>query len=108
MLTGIEDTRVRMMAMGTALDHVMIVGGDGRDWEAMTPARWDDLLDELGGRVVDAGGRWLTMRPYGAASAAVGTRWTRAVAGGDAVAIVDSTADGRVAFGAAVARIPPA
>lgn len=106
MLTGIEDTRVRMKAMGTTLDHVMIVGGDDRDWDAMSPARWDDVLDELGGRVADFGGRWLTMRPYGTGSKAPGARWAREVAGGRAVAIVDSTADGRVAFASAVARIP--
>ncbi|WP_162942073.1 undecaprenyl diphosphate synthase family protein [Desertimonas flava] len=91
--------------MGTSLDHVMIVGGDEGDWEAMTPARWDDLIDELGRGVAEAGGRWLTMRPYGAPSGGPGTRWTREV-GHDLVAIVDSTADGRVAFASAVARIP--
>ena len=106
MLTGIEDTRVRMKAMGTSLDHVMIVGGDGREWAAMSASRWDDLLDDLTGRIAGAGGRWLTMRPYGEASPDPGTRRIRAEGDDGVVSIVDSTPDGRVAFAAAVARIP--
>lgn len=106
MLTGFEDTRVRMKAMGTSLDHVMIVGGDARDWQTTPPARWAALLDELGGRVAGAGVRWLTMRPYGTAAGGPGERWTRDVADGQVVAIVDATEDGRVAFATAIGRIP--
>lgn len=96
--------------MGTSLDHVMIVGGGPAEWAAATPAAWGDLLERLGRCVADAGGRWLTVRPYGHAAsngdAPAADHWSLTVADGRCVVIVDATADGRVGFARAVRSIP--
>ena len=98
--------------MGTSLDHVMIVGGTPSEWESATPERWGDLVERLGRAVAEAGGRWLTLRPYGGADWAAadrarrGRRWSVATAGGRCVVIVDSTPDGRAGFAGAVQVVP--
>lgn len=48
------------------LHHVVLVGGSTDAWAAMPDGQWDDLLAGLGAVVARAGGRWLTVRPYGA------------------------------------------
>lgn len=110
MLTGVEDTHERMGEMGTSLDHVMIVGGTPADWAAATPESWGDLVARLAEVIAAAGGRWLTLRPYGGSEwERVGdvsiARWSVTTAGDRCTAIVDTTPDGRVGFARAVATI---
>jgi len=99
-----------MGVMGSALDHVMIVGGTPADWSGATPESWGDLVRRLGEVVASAGGRWLTLRPYGGpawrSGSPVHPRWSLVTAGERCTVIVDASPDGRLGFAHAVASIP--
>ena len=96
--------------MGTALEHVMVVGGTPKEWESLTQSEWLALAGRLGDAAFGAGARWLTLRPWGPEPGdEEGPRrlhWNVERGRGQCTVIVDSTADGRVAFARAAASIP--
>lgn len=100
--------------LATRLDHVMVVGGTPKEWDALTQPEWLEMASRLGTAAGRAGARWLTLRPYGPApgddtSDVHRMHWhvdTSGSGGQQCTVIVDSTADGRVAFAAAAASIP--
>ena len=47
------------------LEHVMVVGGTPKEWDALTQPEWLGLASRLGEAAQAAGARWLTLRPYG-------------------------------------------
>ena len=110
-----------MNAVGTPLaqsrlEHVMVVGGTPKEWDALTQPEWLGLASRLGEAAGAAGARWLTLRPYGPEPGDAGAdgkrvHWhTDTPATGDGsgrcTVIVDSTADGRDGFATAAASIP--
>lgn len=97
--------------MGTSLDHVMIVGGGPAEWSDATAEHWGERVRRLGSAVAAAGGRWLTVRPYGwSVGSDEGTelrpRWLATTDDERCTVIVDSTIDGRAGFARSVAEIP--
>lgn len=98
--------------MGSALAHVMVVGGTRRDWAAMGEAAWSALAEELGSVVADAGGSWLTVRAYERGDDAPDdrpgdlARRTLVVAGGRCTAVIDPQSDGRERFAEAMRQLP--
>jgi hypothetical protein len=112
-----------MGAVGTPLaqsrlEHVMVVGGTPKEWDALTEPEWLGLASRLGEAAGTAGARWLTLRPYGPEPGDAGAdgrrvHWhTDTPGSGDrsrsCTVIVDSTADGRDGFATAAASIPAA
>lgn len=99
--------------MGTALEHVMVVGGTSKEWNEVTDAEWTELARRLGEAAAGAGARWVTLRPYGpgadgetdGGSDGGSSRWSVPTDDRRCTVIVDSTADGRVAFVAAAAAV---
>jgi undecaprenyl diphosphate synthase len=96
-----------------SLDHVMIVGGGPNEWSDATVEHWGERVGRLGSAVADAGGRWLTIRPYGwpvevgpRAVTELRPRWMLATDDERCTVIVDSTIDGRAGFARSVAAIP--
>jgi undecaprenyl diphosphate synthase len=98
------------------LEHVMVVGGTPKEWDALTQAEWLGLASRLGEATGAAGARWLTLRPYGPEPGDAGAggqrlHWhtdVRDTSDGGVVCtvIVDSTSDGRDGFATAAASIP--
>jgi hypothetical protein len=88
------------------LHHVMVIGGTGAEWAAMSTAQWNERLDEFGKVADHVGARWLTFRPGSAndvdAAAHATTRGT--VVGGCEV-LASDIADGRVRLATALATI---
>jgi Putative undecaprenyl diphosphate synthase len=95
-----------MTRVGTTLQHVMVVGGAPKDWEAIDELEWRDVVERLGAVAAAAGAKWLTIRPYGPHPARSGEAPPRSVIAGTCTVIVDPVADGREAFAAAAAAIP--
>jgi undecaprenyl diphosphate synthase len=93
-----------MCPVGTPLEHVVVVGGTPKDWDAITDDEWDQLIDRLRRVAAGAGARWLTIRPYGPHPASGGDE-RREVIPGACTVIVDPEADGREAFVAAAAAV---
>jgi undecaprenyl diphosphate synthase len=94
--------------VGTPLEHIMVVGGTPKDWDAIGADEWAELGDRLGAVAGAAGARWLTIRPYGPHPAGTGPdEFRRAANGPHCTVIVDPAADGREAFAAAAAAVPP-
>jgi hypothetical protein len=101
-----------MDVVGSALQHVMVVGGTPKDWEASSGSdEWVAMVDRLGRVAAAAGARWLTIRPYGpepAGSESSSAEWFRYVSGdGPCTVILNPVADGRQAFVGAATAIPP-
>jgi hypothetical protein len=93
--------------VGSALQHVMVVGGTPKDWDGISPDEWGVVVEQLGTVVAAAGGRWLTIRPYGPQPASSGGGdLGRHVFPGPCTVIVNPAADGRDAFAAAAAAVP--
>jgi hypothetical protein len=92
--------------VGTALEHLIVVGGTPKDWDAITADEWERLIDRLRRVASGAGARWLTMRPYGPHPASSNGERNREVIRGECTVIVDPNADGREAFVAAAAGVP--
>ena len=100
------------------LEHVMVVGGTPKEWDAFTQPEWLGLASCLGQAAGAAGARWLTLRPHGPAPGDGSTElrrlhWHVDTPGfgddsGPCTVIVDSTADGRAGFATAAASIPEA
>jgi undecaprenyl diphosphate synthase len=93
--------------VGTTLEHVMVVGGTPKDWEAITADEWAAVVDRLATAAGDAGARWLTIRPYGPHPAGSGADVGVEVIPGRCTTIINRIADGREAFVAAAASVPP-
>lgn len=94
------------MSVGLALEHLIVVGGTPKDWDAITSDEWERLIDRLRGVAAGAGARWLTIRPYGPHPASGDGERCREVISGECTVIVDPLADGREAFVAAAAAVP--
>jgi undecaprenyl diphosphate synthase len=98
--------------VGSALAHVMIVGGTLREWESIAPHRWDALIAEWANVVAAAGGSWLTVRAYEDGSAAhrgsTAERRVVSAAGGQCTVIIDPQRDGREHFAEAMRALPDA
>ena len=93
--------------VGTPLEHVMVVGGTPKDWDDIGVHEWDRVVDLLGEVTAAAGARWLTFRPYGPHPAGSGSERRRDVTGGPCTVVINPMADGREAFAAAAAAVPP-
>ena len=78
--------------MGSALEHLVVVGGTPKDWDAITPDEWERLFDRLRRVAVAAGARWLTVRPYGPQPATGDGERFREVIPGECTFIVDPLA----------------
>jgi hypothetical protein len=98
--------RCENVSVGTTLEHLIVVGGTPKDWDAITPDEWEQLIDRLRRVAAAAGARWLTIRPYGPQPASSGGERSREVVPGACTVIVDPTTDGREAFVAAAAAVP--
>jgi undecaprenyl diphosphate synthase len=85
----------------------MVVGGTPKDWDAIGDDEWAGLVERLGAVAGAAGARWLTIRPYGPHPAGSGADSRYTARGQHCSVIVDPSADGREAFAAAAAAIPP-
>ena len=99
-----------MGPVGTTLEHVMVVGGTPKEWESLTQAEWVALAGRLGEAAGGEGARWLTLRPYGPEpgddeSPLHRLHWHLDTVDGRCTVVVDSTADGRVAFARAASAI---
>lgn len=92
------------------LDHVLVVAGDRPTWERRSTADWSTTARQLAPVVAAAGGRWLTVRPYGwPAEAPIEEQWVALSAdepgSAGCTVIVDPAADGKQAFATAAAAI---
>jgi hypothetical protein len=96
-----------MGAVGTSLEHVMVVGGTPKDWDDIGADDWGALADRLGAVAAAAGARWLTIRPYGPHPASSRPEVLSHSTGGPCTVIIQEEADGREAFAAAAAAVPP-
>ena len=96
--------------VGTSLEHVMVVGGTPKEWDGVSQTEWLALASRLGEAAAGAGARWVTLRPYGPGpdGEQVGASFSWHLTTDDhrCTVIVDSAADGRVAFARAAASIP--
>jgi hypothetical protein len=96
--------------VGTALEHVMVVGGTPKEWDSVTRHEWIELARRLGEAAAGAGARWVTLRPYGPESGGDAdggsARWSQTTDDSRCTVIVDASADGRTAFAAAAASVP--
>ena len=97
-------------AVGTSLEHVMVVGGTPKEWDALTQPEWLGLANRLGHAAAAAGARWVTLRPHGPEPGDDEAHlhrlhWHVDTDDGTCTVIVDSTADGRVAFARAASSI---
>jgi undecaprenyl diphosphate synthase len=88
------------------LEHVMVVGGTPKDWDAVSDDEWAAVIDRLAAVAAAAGARWLTIRPYGPQPSGSGGEPRREVIPGPCTAIINPVADGREAFVAAAAAVP--
>jgi Putative undecaprenyl diphosphate synthase len=95
-----------MGAVGTSLEHVMVVGGTPKDWDDIGADEWGGVVDRLGAVAAAAGARWLTIRPYGPHPASSRSELRSTVTGGACRVIIQELADGREAFAAAAAAVP--
>jgi Putative undecaprenyl diphosphate synthase len=95
-----------MGAVGTSLEHVMVVGGTPKDWDDIGTDEWGGLVDRLGAVAAAAGARWLTVRPYGPHPASSRPELRSTVTSGPCTVIIQELADGREAFAAAAAAVP--
>ena len=105
-----------MAVVGTTLEHVMVVGGTPKEWDALTQPEWLALAARLGGVAATSGARWLTLRPYGPEPGDDEAQLHRlhwhvdtdqlGSVGERCTVIVDSMADGRAAFAAAASSVP--
>lgn len=87
-----------------ALGHMMVVGGNFRDWADLADQRWDRRVDDLGRVIAGAGGSWLTLRAYELGDDPPELEpWHRQVGGCEV--IVDPCADGRGRFADAMSRL---
>ncbi len=93
--------------VGTPLEHVMVVGGTPKDWDDIGPDEWGVVVDQLAEVVASAGARWLTFRPYGPHPASSSGGGRRDVTGGPCTVVINPAGDGREAFAAAAAAVPP-
>jgi undecaprenyl diphosphate synthase len=94
------------VSVGSALEHLVVVGGTPKDWDAIAPDEWERLIERLRRVAVGAGARWLTIRPYGPQPASGDSERGREVMPGECTVIIDPLADGREAFIAAAAAVP--
>jgi undecaprenyl diphosphate synthase len=92
--------------VGTALEHLIVVGGTPKDWDAITSDEWEQVIDRLRCVAAGAGARWLTIRPYGPHPASGSGERNREVIPGECTVIIDPIADGREAFVAAATSVP--
>jgi len=72
------------------LRHILVVGGSGADWAAMSDAEWRERLDEFGKVADHVGASWLTLRPMSGS----GARERESAVGGCVVS-AQPQADGR-------------
>jgi len=88
----------------------MVVGGTPKEWDGVSQSEWLALASRLGEAAAGAGARWVTLRPFGSEAdgdpAGLSFRWHLATDDARCTVIVDSAADGRVAFAAAAGSIP--
>jgi Putative undecaprenyl diphosphate synthase len=96
-----------MGSVGTSLEHVMVVGGTPKDWDDIGADDWSALADRLGTVAAAAGARWLTIRPYGPHPASCRPEMLSHAMGGPCSVIIQEEAEGREAFAAAAAAVPP-
>lgn len=82
------------------LRHILVVGGSGADWRAMSEVEWSERLDEFGKVADHVGASWLTLRPITA-----GAVTERESAVGGCVVSAQPEADGRQRVAAAVAAL---
>ncbi len=85
------------------LRHILVVGGSGADWHALSEAEWVERLDEFGKVADHVGASWLTLRPI-----ADGGGVERESAVGGCVVSAQPEADGRQRVAAAVAALQAA
>ena len=83
-----------------SLRHIIVVGGTGADWDAMSDLEWSDRLTEFGKVVDHVGASWLTLRPI-----ADGGGAERETAVGGCVVSAQPEADGRQRVAAALSLI---
>lgn len=91
-----------------SLRHVLVVGGDVRDWADLTDEQWAERVAVLGAFCAQVGVPWLTIRLYEEGAAAAGVElqpWTHRM--GDCVVLVDPCGSGRERFADAMQRLDP-
>ena len=86
-----------------SLRHIIVVGGTGADWDAMSEHEWSDRLSEFGKVADHVGASWLTLRPV-----ADGGGAERETAVGGCVVSAQPEADGRQRVAAAAAALQSA
>jgi undecaprenyl diphosphate synthase len=96
-----------MGRVGTRLEHVMAVGGTPKDWDDIGVDEWGAVVDQLGAVAAAVGARWLTIRPYGPQPSSSRPETLFHVVEGACTVIIHEVADGREAFAAAAAAVPP-
>ena len=92
-----------------SLRHVLVVGGDVREWADLTDEQWAERVAVLGEFCAQVGVPWLTIRLYeeGAEAAGVDLQpWTHRM--GDCTVLVDPCGCGRERFAEAMQRLDPA
>jgi hypothetical protein len=96
-----------MDVVGTSLEHVMVVGGTPKDWDGIGTDEWAGVVERFGTVAAAAGARWLTIRPYGPHPGSSRPDPLAVVTAGPCTVIIQEAADGREAFAAAAAAVPP-
>jgi Putative undecaprenyl diphosphate synthase len=92
-----------------SLRHVLVVGGNRREWVDLTREQWDQRVAVLGGFCAQVGVPWLTIRLYEDGEDDPGVElmpWRHGV--GDSVVLVDPCGCGRERFADAMRRLDPA
>ena len=90
----------------STLRHVLVVGGTLDEWDDLGESRWTERRMELAKIVAHAGATWLTLRPYGDASATRTSVASRLIdLHEDCTVIVDPAPDGRHRFLAAIEQL---
>lgn len=112
--TGDVDARPEQAVTPTdvehlSLRHVLVVGGNRREWVELTPEQWQDRVAVLGGFCAQVGVPWLTIRLYEDGPDVPGVEllsWRHRV--GDSTVLVDPHGCGRQRFAEAMRRLDPA
>lgn len=92
-----------------SLRHVLVVGGNRREWVELTAEQWQQRVAVLGGFCAQVGVPWLTIRLYEDGADAPDVElipWRHGV--GDSVVLVDPCGCGRERFADAMRRLDPA
>lgn len=93
---------------GVSLQHIIVVGGSTTEWASLGGEQWRVLVAELGKVADHVGASWLTIRPFGDATAPSPHAARQEAPVGSCLVVADPETDGRARLARAVAGLQAA